>query len=351
MDVRKATSVVYFIRNAKAHHEVLMTPNYNRDAIEKLLQRTEYESWFLEEVYRISEKHLNPEWPDALVYPPNGSDGVYTTYGAVNIILGDWRPGFLDAGAPLIFVSTFKLLDMILEWILKENGLASTFRFAEKIKALRGTVIFPAMIDSNPWLRDRLVALYEQLAPLRGTIIHDKHFQATPDALHISSSKNGNVGPEIIFAASDLRNLSLTLVSIIRFLQGAWALAEYQFKRIRRSLDELAQFHGLPSLGQLPPSQLTARIYAFESDRLVIDVDKIRRDVARFMPGQDVMFDVRAVLVSAESSKARAVRIPWSQLENAASTLDIPTQGQQLRVDEVPLDIAIPEVAAALSAS
>ena len=36
-------------------------------------------------------------------------------FGVGSINIGDWCPGFLEAGAPLVLVTAFKLLDMILE--------------------------------------------------------------------------------------------------------------------------------------------------------------------------------------------------------------------------------------------
>jgi hypothetical protein len=319
-----------------------MTATYNSKAIKKLLERTEYEAWFLEEVYRISEEQLNPELLDTLVYPPDGNNPKHHIFGSTHIIIGDWRPQFLDAGAPLILISTFKLLDMILEWILEENGQAATFRFKEKINALKGALVFPKMIDSNLWLRERLIALYEQLEPLRGTIIHDRHFQVTPGVLHVSASKKGKVGSIVVFSPTDLRNLSLTLVSVLRYLQGSWTLTEFQLKRIRHSLDGLARFHLLPSLGQLLPGYLIARLYAFESNQIIIDIDKMRLDVARFRPQQDAMFDIRLILILTEDSSARAVRIPWVILKNAISPFVVSIK--ELSSDEMPSDVDIPKV-------
>ena len=66
-----------------------------------------------------------------------------------NIVVGDWRPGFLNAGAPLVFIATFKLLDMFIEWVLEENGLPSTFRFQNKIKQLNRAPLFPTLIESR----------------------------------------------------------------------------------------------------------------------------------------------------------------------------------------------------------
>ncbi len=59
---------------------------------------------------------------DSFIYPPNGGTPTLFVYGVGNIKLGDWRPGFLEAGASLVFVTTFKLLDMLLEWSANPTG-------------------------------------------------------------------------------------------------------------------------------------------------------------------------------------------------------------------------------------
>ena len=63
----------------------------------------------------------------------------------------------LRAGAPLVFTATFKLLDMLLEWILEENGRKAGFRFSEKIKQLQESgLVLPPFMSARPWLFDIL---------------------------------------------------------------------------------------------------------------------------------------------------------------------------------------------------
>lgn len=110
-------------------------PTFDAGAILGLAERTEYEGWFLEAVYSISEQELFPSWPDAVVYPINRAKAQFFAHARANIVMGDWRPGFLNAGAPLVFISTFKLVDMVVEWVLAENGVPPAFRFQEKLRA------------------------------------------------------------------------------------------------------------------------------------------------------------------------------------------------------------------------
>lgn len=215
-----------------------------------------------------------------------------------------------------MFVTAFKLLDMLLEWVLAENGQTSTHKFAQKIAALKGSVRFPTLIGSRPWLRERLVALYDQLEPLRGTVIHARHFKGVGGTLQVSSSKGGTVGPSITLAPTDLRNLALVLVSLLRYLEGTWAMDLLREKRVRRALDELAHLHALPSLGQLPPGFLTVRVYVTEDDPIECDIGRIRRDVTAKRHSQDVLFDLRIIAVAPDGARAAAYLLPWDQLQD-----------------------------------
>ena len=171
------------------------TASFGPTELADLGDRTDYEAWLLEAVYEITDQRIAVENVDELIYPPSGQPPTQTIYGVGNITIGDWRPGFLEAGAPLVLVTAFKLLDMLLEWVLSANGHRSTHEFVKKIKLLKGSVQFPPLIGCRPWLRERLIALYEKLVPLRGTIIHERHFKSSGGSLQVSASKGTDTSP------------------------------------------------------------------------------------------------------------------------------------------------------------
>jgi hypothetical protein len=180
-------------------------------------------------------------------------------------------------------VTPFKLLDMLLEWVLGENGHTATHRFVQKIGALKGSVLFPQIIQTRPWL----VGLYERLEPLRGTVIHSRHFTTSDGGLQVSGSKGGVVGPAVTVSATDLRNIALIVVSVLRYIERAWIMDLFTEKRVRRALDEVSHLHGLTPLGQLPPGFLRVRIYVRDADPIELDIKTIRKDVAAKRPGED----------------------------------------------------------------
>ncbi len=291
---------------------------YGPDAIRLLAERTEYEAWFLEAVYAIVEQDLFPRSSNVIIYPVDRSRPKVFAFGRAISDSGDWRPGFLNVGAPLVFIVTFKLLDMFVEWVLEENGFPPTFRFQEKVKQLNRLPIFPGLIESRPWLKDRLVGLYHTLEPLRGTIIHDKHFTASDGAIRVSSSKGKDVGPPIEIGPAELRKLGLTVVSILRYVDGTWFLDQYREKILRRYLDSLVSLHGFPSLGQRQLFYPTVHVYSTDSEPRTVDLTAIWIYLAKYYSGYDYMFDLRVLTVKG-GVVVDAFLFPWALLENGGS--------------------------------
>jgi hypothetical protein len=312
-------------------------PIFDLRALPGLSERTEYETWLLEAVYAIAEQELFPTWPDAVVYPVDRSKAQFFAHGRANIVLGDWRPGFLNAGAPLVFVSTFKLLDMLLEWILEANGIASTFRFQEKLRQLGRSPTFPSLLESRPWLKDRIVGLYRTLEPLRGTIIHDKHFTAADGAIRVSSSRNNVVGPVVEISAAQLRKLALTIVSVLRYVDGTWQLNELREKTLRHDLDELVALHGLPLLGQRPPFHTRVRVYSTDPDPLQVDLQAIHSELSARYANQDCSFDLRVLMVRDEAV-VDAYFFPWPLFSTLSDNWSHGINAEQFR-SAIPDDI------------
>jgi hypothetical protein len=308
-----------------------------------LAERTEYEAWLLETIYNIAEDKLSVV-EDGLVYPANGDPPTYAIGGAISIKFFDWGPGFLNAGAPLVFVTAFKILDMLLEWVLVENGHVSTHEYRRKIEALKKpTVTFPPLIRSRPWLRDRLVALYEKFAPLRGTVIHARNFTASNGDLDVSSSKRGVIGPTVRLTAADLRSFAFVAVAALRYVGGAWHMDAFREKRLRFAFDELAPLHLVGTLGQLPAGLAYARVFAVAGNPVEIDLDRIRADITARQPMQDVVFHLRIIAIDSDGRAAHAFLIPSEQLQASRLRLSL----NDLAPFSVPLPAKIDVAAAA----
>lgn len=224
---------------------------------------------------------------------------------------------------------------MLIEWVLEENGVLSTFRFQQKLQQLKGSPIFPPLIECRSWLKERLAGLYSTLEPLRGTIIHDKHFTATDGAIRVFSSKKGLIGSPVEISATHLRKLVLTIVSVLRYVDGTWHLDELREKTLRHDLDELVALHGLPALGQKHPFHTRVRVYLMDSDPLHVDPMAIRSDLATTYVNQDCSFDLRIILVK-DGEAVDAYLFPWALFA-------VPSSDWSKRIDAQQYRIAIPD--------
>jgi hypothetical protein len=287
---------------------------YDIAAFARLKESAEYENWLLEDVYRLGEAEFFPDWPDAVIYPIDRKNPRFILHASANIVIGDWRAGFLKAGAPLAFVTAFKLLDMLLEWVLKENGASASFRFKEKLRQLEDTSLaYPQPFSSRPWLRERIVGLYRTLEPLRGTIIHTRHFAADNGELRVSDAKKGVVGTPVVVSADSLRTLARTAVSSANYAAGTWAFDEFRERSIRYDLDQLSPFHGCGYLGQLQPLHSRVRVYTASQDPLAeLPADPVSDINQRFV-GRDNSFDLRVIQVR-DGVVVGAYLFPWRVL-------------------------------------
>ena len=287
----------------------------SEQARQELRELTGYEDWLLQHVYKLTEDELFPEWPDAVVYDADTKSSVVRNSGRGNAVLLDWRPGFLQVAPPLVFVASFKLLDMLFEWVLKVTDRFDGYQFSRKIKQLdKPGIVYPSVLQARPWLVAALAALYKCSEPLRGTIIHSRHFESSNGGLRIASSKNEVVGEYVELSAEDLRTYAQLSVSVLKYLHGDWHLDAHREKRLRWQIDALQKLHRLEPLGQAQPRHVCVRWNTRDPNIRIVDVDWIQGDILERNPGQDVTFDLRIVITDDESNPPRAYLIPYEVL-------------------------------------
>ena len=302
-----------------------MPPVFDQAALVELAERTAYEIYLLEDVYTLVEDKLFRCWSASVIYAVNNPKPVSWPGAVLSATWGDWRRDFLKAGAPLIFVSTFKLLDMLVEWVLQKNGLElkRMYMFSEKLKVLASSPspIFPPLIESRPWLKERLIDLYRTLDPLRGTIIHHRQFSVTAGALQVSSSKKGSTGTPTDISADHLRILASTIISVLRHVDGTWHFDELRERTLRYNLDELAALHGCAVFGQKYPYYISVRVYSTDPDPRHVNLTAIRSDLSTKYTERDCLFDLLVVIVKHTKAVA-AYFFPYSILSGWSQTLD-----------------------------
>lgn len=204
---------------------------------------------------------------------------------------------------------------MLFEWVLKGNNQPADFRFWEKKKQLASPdLLYPPILQARLWLATALTALYKCSEPLRGTIIHSRHFESSNGGLRIESSKSEVVGEYVELSADDLRTYAQLSVSVLKYLHGDWHLDAHREKCLRWQLDALQKLHKLEPLGQAEPRHLRVRWNTRDPNIQIVDVPRIQRDILERNPGKDVTFDLRIVINGEEPNPALAYLIPYEIL-------------------------------------
>lgn len=300
----------------------ITTAHYTSQIITDLTDRTIYEAWVLEAVYNLTDFPIAVSDNDNWIYPANGGQPTAHHYATAHLVIGDWKPQFLEVGTPLVFVATYKLLDMVVEWVLHQNVSPVPWRFVDKIAALGRQVVFPALIENRTWLRNGLTALYEELAPLRNTVIHSRSFQSNNGTLSVTPDRGKFANQNVTLDASVIRTFAVLMVSLIRFLEGTWIMDSFQEKRLRRALDELQYLHSLATLGQKVPVFQSVRIFVPDEDPIRVNVERARNDLAARYATNDVVIGIRIVAVARDGQTATAYQVGPDQLQNVGTHLD-----------------------------
>lgn len=268
--------------------EKMSLATFDRSDLE---QRAQYETWLLEEVYRLTDGSLFPTWPDAGLFRP-GRPPEVIAFGALNIVMGDWRPKFLEAGAPLVFVTAFKVLDAFVEWVLDCSGFQVGRKgFKEKTEALasRKTSLPIWMQDAD--IVDDVVAMYGPLAGWRNTVVHRSGFSQQNGVLTVRSDLHG----EVDFSSVDLRLLSRTFISILKYTLEEWRVDQRRMNQLRYDLDQLAKFACAQPRGLRIPHFMRARYYTQHGTEGDVQVDEIRSYLLERYPTHEYIFDLRLV--------------------------------------------------------
>lgn len=287
-----------------------MTPDrlYTTSVFEELRECFDYELALLEEVYRLFQIRAaagNAEF--AVIRASGKNKGISHTLSA-SVDFGDWRPGFLQKGSPLVFLMAFKAVDTFFDWILEHNPPAGKKKklrqYEDKLGELGRSVnpvLYPEPLNSAQWIVGTLLALYKKLYPYRNTVAHRGQFSVDATGSLTIEREGPNPDP-IHITPKDLFNLTDFLVTTMRCVIKDWDFGRIQEKRLRYTSDNLAEFHGLPILGQKPPMLVNLYYVVPLEDGALIDKSPVSEWVyGRYSGSYDiVLHDLMIVAVGRE---------------------------------------------------
>lgn len=146
---------------------------FNISSIEKLEESLGYEQWMLSKAVDLHRSvsgyvHLRKTiiWDD-------GSQEVQLKI-EDTLSLGNESKLLLEI-SPLLFISGFKILDMLMECIITENNGSCPWQFSQKKEILNNisiNTILPYPLSEDPTIFDCLKNLYISFIDLRNALIH-----------------------------------------------------------------------------------------------------------------------------------------------------------------------------------
>lgn len=243
---------------------------YDQGAQSQLKEKLEYELWLLDFLYKtlnifkggtaLSEYTVVNRKPGAsiAIKVGNGS-GSETTLEIMARIM------------PLTFTASYKILDMIFEWILEENqraGIAYKIppKFQARINLIkRKPPTYPSLFKSEPHIKNYLFELYSQLLKFRNGIIHNTNVSVKNGKLKVDTVERGQ-SDSLEIDQIELGFFVRTVTSVANLLTGTMRLGKLESRQLKYHLDRIEKFHKLPKFGQEKPLLITIKLMVQEEE-------------------------------------------------------------------------------------
>jgi hypothetical protein len=281
---------------------------YEATAQQSLLAKLDYEVWLLDFLSKRQDMFVGGT-DISTVEITSGEPGDKINVSVADHIGAGAAQSIIDAMAPLTFTASYKMLDMIFEWILEENHRSGNisevpWRFSEKLKLLknRSKLQLPPLFISQQYLLVYSEALFQNLLQFRNAIVHDNSFSVSRDTLTLSSSKSGSLSLNRLQIGCLVR----FVIALVRALAGVIVVDTYAGNLLRYHLDALAIAHGLAIFNQQKPLLVHIKLTVPKhGDSFLANLKQARDTVSQIHPGQEVSFNLTVMTVEGEKLIAK----------------------------------------------
>ncbi|MDE2743046.1 MAG: hypothetical protein OXI58_15745 [Gemmatimonadota bacterium] len=302
-------------------NEILKGDNliYDDEARQKLLDKLDYELWLLNE---LTEYQIFDGGTDITTFKIRSGES------RAEVILDSGEElvtssQVIAAMTSLVFTASYKILDMIFEWILEENHRVGKikevpWRFTDKSDFLKdkSKLQYPPLFTSQKYLYSYSEALFHRLLPYRNEIVHNNAFSVCNDQLILSTSKNKNIG--LTLSRSQIGCLVRFVVALARALAGVIEVDVHRDGLLRYHLDSLRTVHGLEALKQKKPLLVNVELEVPKRcGSFLGNLKQVRDKVRTLFPTQDVFFNLTVQAVDGDNLIAK-----WYFKEEDVPTLD-----------------------------
>jgi hypothetical protein len=272
---------------------------YNQATQSQLKEKLDYELWLLDFLSKTQETFEGGSNISTIILT-NRQPSTHATIFPNEVMGLGTAIKVMDAMAPLTFCASFKILDMVFEWILNENEKAGNIQktpweFKKKIKIISSvTLNYPSLLQSEPYIRDYLFALYSKLLKFRNEIVHNNNF-SVDGKLKVETIKNSK-SYSIELDRGELGALVRTVVAAANLLTGVLSFGNQENCLFKYHLDRISKLHGLIEFKQTKPILVNVILNVPEEKNIFpVDVKFVREKINRIYPNGNVLFNLKII--------------------------------------------------------
>lgn len=293
---------------------------YDHNAQQELLNKLDYELWLLDQLAEyqlfdggtdIATLKIRIDEPETDIWDLDSGTLLFVPREVITAI------------TPLVFTASYKMLDIIFEWILEENLRVGQIEkvpwgFQDKLKLLKSNpnLQYPPLFATQKYLHSYSEALFHRLLPYRNEIVHNNAFSVSKDKdnLILSSSKNEKIG--LTLSRAQVGCLIRFVVALSRALAGVIKVDAHRDRLLKYHLDSLATAHGLKAFKQQKPLLVNVELeMSKRCGSFPVNLKQIRDRVSTTF--QDVCFNLTVRVVDGGNLIAK-----WYFEEEDVPTLD-----------------------------
>jgi len=283
---------------------------YNHDSQERLEEKVDYEIWLLGFLSK-TQKTFEGGIDISTITLTNRQSGAHVAVTVTEVLGSEAAIKVIDAMSPLTFTASYKILDMIFEWILEENAKNGIikgvpWKFSEKVELIskkHNRLTYPPIFQSNLYIRDYLFALYSNLLRFRNEVIHKHNFSVLDNKLRIDTHV-GEQSYTLVLDRGELGAFVRTVVAVANLLTSALSFGPLEERLLKYHLDRIQKLHGLADFKQKKPLLINVVLNVpVENELFPADLKFVRQEISRIHPDVDVRFNLKIIgLVDGKSS-------------------------------------------------
>ncbi|MDF2857071.1 MAG: hypothetical protein K0Q87_2922 [Neobacillus sp.] len=263
---------------------------FNATSISVLKEKLDYEQFLLNEATELLRLHKGQVSPITIEMNDKGTT---LKVHVVESLAAFHSAELLNKMSPLLFCASYKVLDMLIEWIIFENKNNCPWRFSQKINILnneKNTLHVPVGFSD---IYEQIFALYIYLEKYRSAIIHGKW----------GKNVNGDLQFDFIDKQSNHITDIFSFDLVVAFAECISLCADTAISNLNTEInkkmtikwlmDKMVILHGLPTFNILEPRFFRViKNTMVESEPVEVDLDNLRKTVETQSSGSGYSYEL-----------------------------------------------------------